>query len=433
MARNFKTVADAYLANACRCYLRWGARGKVRQMEQVYPRLREPTPPSDAPLLVGSGYESLDLANVIKTSLAVSGEVGIEKLIETLMVIVLEHAGAERGLLILPRGNELWIEAEAVTSRQAVDVRLRRTTVAASDLPESILRYVVRTREIVLLDDAKTQNQFSSDHFLAQKGSRSILCLPITSKAKLIGVLYLENNLSSHVFTPTRIEVLKLLASQAAISLENAALEEKEALLREVHHRVKNNLQLISSLLSLQAVRISDPAVAELFAESRDRVRSMALVHENLYRFGNFARAPMKPHLESVCAQLFRAYAPATEQISLHLDIDEVQLDLDRAVACGLIVNELVSNALKHAFPDGRRGALWISLQSLEADGCLLRVRDDGVGISESIHPKTAETLGLQLVNDLADQLRGSVEIRSLDGVDIAITFQTAAGKKITP
>src|SRR5262249_5435596 len=147
----------------------------------------------------------------------------------------------------------------------------------------------------------------------------------------------------------------------------------------------------------------------------------MALVHENLYRVGNFARVPMKQHLESICAQLFRAYALATEQISLHLDIGEVQLDLDRAVACGLIVNELVSNALKHAFPDGRRGRLYISLQSIESDDCLLRVRDDGVGISGSIDPKTAETLGLQLVNDLADQLHGRIEMRCFDGVDIAI------------
>jgi two-component sensor histidine kinase len=139
------------------------------------------------------------------------------------------------------------------------------------------------------------------------------------SRAKVVGLLYLENDLATHAFTPNRINVLKLLASQAAISLENASLEEKEALLKEVHHRVKNNLQLITSLLNLQAARVTDPMVAALFAESRDRVRSMALVHENLYRLGNFARVPMKPHLEGVCAQLFRAYAPATGQISLQL------------------------------------------------------------------------------------------------------------------
>src|SRR5262249_380690 len=159
---------------------------------------------------------------------------------------------------------------------------------------------------------------------------------------------------------------------------------------------------------------------------SRDRVRSMALVHENLYRLGNFARVPMKPHLESVSTQLFRAYAPASGQISLQLDIDQVQLDLDRAIASGLIVNHLVSNARKHAFPDSRRGTVWISLQASAADECLLRVRDDGVGISKSIEPKTADTLGLQLVSDLADQLHGSLAMRRLDGVDIAITFKTA-------
>jgi two-component sensor histidine kinase len=157
------------------------------------------------------------------------------------------------------------------------------------------------------------------------------------------------------------------------------------------------------------------------------------LVHENLYRLGNFARVPMSPHLESVSAQLFRAYAPATGQISLQLEIDEVQLDLDRAVACGLIVNELVSNALKHAFPDGRRGTLWVSLQTLEANEYLLRVRDDGVGMSKSIDPKTTDTLGLQLVSDLADQLHGSVAMRALNSVDIAITFQTSARRKTTP
>src|SRR5262249_56589577 len=120
---------------------------------------------------------------------------------------------------------------------------------------------------------------------------RSVFCLPILRQAKVVGLLYLENDLATHAFTPNRINVLKLLASQAAISLENASLEEKEALLKEVHHRVKNNLQLITSLLNLQAARITDPAVANLFAESRNHVRSMAMVHENLYKAGSFAGA----------------------------------------------------------------------------------------------------------------------------------------------
>ena len=146
-----------------------------------------------------------------------------------------------------------------------------------------------------------------------------------------------------------------------------ASLEEKNALLKEVHHRVKNNLQLINSLLSLQAARIADRAVAELFAESRNRVRSMALVHENLYRAGNFARIPMRAHIQNLAAHLIRAYGLQSRHIELSTEIDDIELDLDQAVSIGLIINELVSNALKHAFPPaprdpcGRDPCGWIS------------------------------------------------------------------------
>ena len=133
-----------------------------------------------------------------------------------------------------------------------------------------------------------------------------------------------------------------------------ASLDEKEALLKEVHHRVKNNLQLISSLLNLQAARIAEPGVAEKFAESRNRVRAMAMVHENLYRSGNFARVPMRAHIQRLCADLIRAYGMHSAGVDLKIDIDDVELDLDRAISIGLIINELVSNALKHAFPNGR-------------------------------------------------------------------------------
>ena len=173
---------------------------------------------------IGAPVEHLDLATVIKVSQAVSGEIVLEKLIDTLMRTAIEHAGAERGLLILPRGVEQRIEAEATTSGDTVIVRLREASVAEAALPESIVHYVVRTQESVILDDASAQNPFSADTYIRQHHARSILCLPLINQAKLIGVLYLENNLTPHVFTPTRIAVLKLLASQAAISLENASL-----------------------------------------------------------------------------------------------------------------------------------------------------------------------------------------------------------------
>jgi PAS domain S-box-containing protein len=236
-ARGFEKISHTYLRDARDCYLQWGADGKVRQLEQLYPHLREEPLPGPTSTIVAP-VEHLDLATVIKVSQAVSGEIELEKLIDTLMRTAIEHAGAERGLLILPRGDELRIEAEATTSGETVIVCLREASMAAAALPESIVNYVVRTRESVILDDASAQNPFSADAYIRQRHARSVLCLPLLKQAKLIGVLYLENNLTPHVFTPARMAVLKLLASEAAFSLENtrlySELTEREARIRRL-------------------------------------------------------------------------------------------------------------------------------------------------------------------------------------------------------
>jgi PAS domain S-box-containing protein len=238
LARGFEKIAYAYLREARYCYLRWEAAGKVRQLDQLYPQLREEEPAPGPTSTIGASVEHLDLATVLKVSQAMSGEIVLEKLIDTLMRTAIEHAGAERGLLILPRGVEQRIEAEATTSGDTVIVRLREASMAEVAVPESIIHYVVRTRESVILDDASVQHPFSADTYIRQQRARSILCLPLINQAKLIGLLYLENNLAPHVFTPTRITVLKLLASQAAISLENTRLyrdlTEREARIRRL-------------------------------------------------------------------------------------------------------------------------------------------------------------------------------------------------------
>jgi predicted ATPase/signal transduction histidine kinase len=223
-ARGFETIAHAYLRNARYCYLRWGAGGKVRQLDQTYPRLREQAALIVSTATNGAPVEQLDIGAVTKGSQAISCEVVLDRLIETLMTIVLEHAGAERGLLILLRDDASRIVAEATTGRDTVIVRLLGTPATPSELPDSVLQYVIRTQDSVILDDASAQNTFSADPYIRRKHARSVLCLPLVKQAKLIGTLYLENNLASHVFTPDRISVLKLLSSQAAISIENARL-----------------------------------------------------------------------------------------------------------------------------------------------------------------------------------------------------------------
>jgi PAS domain S-box-containing protein len=223
-ARGVGEIAHVYLRGARNCYLQWGAHGKVKQLDERYPHLQEEKAPSSGAATIGAPVAHLDVETVVKASQAVSGEIVLENLIKTLMVIAVEHAGAERGLLILPRGDQLWVEAEAITGRKAVEVNLRPALVAPSELPLSLLQYVVRTQEPVISDDASREKPFSADEYVASRHIRSALCLPLIKQAKLVGVLYLENKVAASVFTPARIAVLKLLASQAAISLENARL-----------------------------------------------------------------------------------------------------------------------------------------------------------------------------------------------------------------
>lgn len=203
-----------------------------------------------------------------------------------------------------------------------------------------------------------------------------------------------------------------------------ASLNEKDALLKEVHHRVKNNLQLISSLLNLQASRIVDPATASLFVDSRNRVRSMALVHENLYRAGNFAGIAIKQHILSLCSHLRRAYG--TSGIDIVADSDDITLDLDRAISCGLIINELVSNAFKHAFVGATSGLIQVSFRRQPSGQCELTVADNGVGMAGRIDIVDVMSLGLQLVRDLVEQLGGRIVIERDHGTRCVVSFDDA-------
>src|SRR5271170_4029285 len=235
-ARGLEKVAKAYLKEARSLYARWGADGKVKQLDELYPRLRdERTPTSSTAIAPPVGQ--LDVETVVKASQALSSEMVLPSLIEKLVRIAVEHAGAERGLLILIRDREPRIEAEATTGPDRIELVVRQKQVTPSDLPQSALHYVILTQESVLLDDASADDVYSKDEYVRQERPKSILCLPIVERAHLVGALYLENNLTACAFTPDRVAVLQFLASQAAISLENASLysdlQRSEAFLTE--------------------------------------------------------------------------------------------------------------------------------------------------------------------------------------------------------
>ncbi|MBD2097778.1 PAS domain S-box protein [Trichocoleus sp. FACHB-591] len=201
------------------------------------------------------------------------------------------------------------------------------------------------------------------------------------------------------------------------------SLREKEVLLKEIHHRVKNNLQIISSLLNLQAQYLNDSAALAIFRESQNRIESMALIHEKLYQSKDMARINASEYIYDLVTNLFYTYEINSEAIALKINIDEIWLGLDTAIPCGLIINELVLNALKHAFPKGHTGEICISFGLRDAHHLMLVVSDTGVGLPRDLDYQNTDSLGLQLVNALTQQLEGVIEINQSNGVKFEIVF----------
>lgn len=191
----------------------------------------------------------------------------------------------------------------------------------------------------------------------------------------------------------------------------HASLSEKEALLREVHHRVGNNLQVILSLLRLESGRASEPAAQTVLRDMQGRIHSMAQLHETVYRSGNFARVNLADYIQRLGSQLLRLYSAGNDAVRITFELERVSVDIDRAIPCGLMVNELVTNSLRHAFPDGPRGEIRVVLRQSAESGILLEVSDSGVGLPADFEDRRSRSLGLQLVVDLARQIKGRLEV----------------------
>lgn len=260
------------------------------------------------------------------------------------------------------------------------------------------------------------------------------LGVPLKVRQRTIGVMVVQSYQEGIRFKDEHLDMMIFVSNQVAMAIERrrgeesikGALQEKEVLLREIHHRVKNNLQVISSLLSLQADHVEDPQIVAAFRETQARVRSMSLIHEELYQASNLARVNFSDYLRRLTGYLANAYGVGG-RVRIHMDVRDVLLGVDTAIPLGLIVNELVSNALKHAFPDGRHGeiALWLTRIEDEADQHWyeLVVQDNGKGFPDNVDYRNTDSLGLQLVQVLSRQLRGHVELSVNGGTRFSLHF----------
>jgi two-component sensor histidine kinase len=305
-------------------------------------------------------------------------------------------------------------------------------------------RSIVLERSVRQIAVGQTGINATERAYMAQRQAKALLMLPMVFQDRVVGLVEIVQAHEERVFSDQEISLAQILANQTAVAVENArlyeraqteivertraeqelqaSLEEKVVLLKEIHHRVKNNLQVISSLLNLQSQTIEDDDTLATLRDSQNRIRSMALIHERLYRSRDLSRIDLGEYVQSLSSFLIRSYRAYTRAVQLRVDADDVALSIDAAVPCGLIINELMSNALKHAFPDGREGEIRVAIK---ADNGLvqLSVGDNGVGFPDDVDFRETESLGLQLVNTLVDQLDGTVALRVNGGTTFEIAF----------
>jgi len=269
------------------------------------------------------------------------------------------------------------------------------------------------------------------DYFRKQLGGekeRPLECTLINASGVEIAVIMAATPIQYKAETAVLGTITDITARKEMEARISASLREKEVLLQEIHHRVKNNLQVISSLLSLQADSVNNPDVMEVFRESERRIRSMAAVHEQLYRSKNLSVIDAAEYIQSVVDDVYSSYN-RNARIELHTELEPIDLTIDTAIPCGLVINELLSNALKYAFPGGRGGLVTVIVRNVPADrqegySSELLVYDDGIGLPDDIDVWKTESLGLQLVSSLCErQLRGRLEVRRNGGTCFYLRF----------
>jgi PAS domain S-box-containing protein len=258
-----------------------------------------------------------------------------------------------------------------------------------------------------------------------------IVARDLTETKKLISELAVAKN-----FLETKVEERTRELYKANLELQNEvatrkgaeghlrrSLQEKEFLLKEIHHRVKNNLQVISSILDLQAGSIADPHTLTVFKESQNRIRSMSLVHEQLYQSDDFAKIDFERYLQRLTSNLFYTLGYTNQDIRLQIQAPNISLSIDDSISCGFIITELITNSFKHGFPDGGTGTITIHFEKTDEGIFQLAVRDDGIGFPKNMDFRNTKTLGLQLVNILTNQLKGTITLDRGCGTSFTIRF----------
>jgi PAS domain S-box-containing protein len=327
-------------------------------------------------------------------------------------------------------------QSDTISMPFFVDEKDKFTTYPAKN---TLTGYVIRTGKPLLAEEPEIKRlEKIGEIKLVGTPAKIWLGVPLQSGKEIIGAVVVQSYTDPSLYTTKHMEVLQFVSGQMAMALERkkgedqvkASLHEKEVLLKEIHHRVKNNLQIIHSLLYLQAKKTTDVKAHELFLNSQNRVRSMALIHEKLYGSKDLSKVDFSEYTKSLTDHLRSIYKTEGKTIDISVEMANIFLPIDTAIPCGLIVNELVSNSLKYAFPNGNDGKISIELSSNNIKGVdektlfTLIVRDNGIGLPKDLEKKQKKSLGMVLVKNLTTQLDGELERHSDNGAVVKIDFK---------
>lgn len=342
--------------------------------------------------------------------------------------VALKNRTAERALLASEeKFRKLFNNAnDAIFLHQLTEDGVSGKFVEVNSVASQILGYTHEELLNMSPRDIEDIKSFNESKRMAGRVKENKITFETTLMSKDGRKIPVEIN--THIFTLNQdklsLSIARDITERKKMEEEiKVSLEEKEMLLREIHHRVKNNLMIISSLLNLQSRYITDKEVLDVFKDSQNRARSMALIHDRLYQSSHLKRINIGDYILTLASDLFRIYAIAQDRVELNFDLEDVMIDINTMIPLGLIVNELLSNCLKHAFPNDRSGRIDIAFQG-ENEHYQLTVADDGVGFPENLDYRNTKSLGLRLVNILTDQIDGKMELKQDKGTQFTIEFK---------
>ena len=433
--KSLTEVASKYMKQAFSIYKKWGATAKLTQLKETYSNLLA-TSNTD---FITEKSQSIDYLSLLKASHTISEEIHLETLLRKFLDLIKQNSGAQRSYLIVKENTHWNIHASHDNNSDDYKI-LESSPYSEALISNHIVQYVMKSEELVIINDASQQkHDFTLDPYFNSEHILSVLCLPIKLQNEMIGVLYLENNINTNVFTENRITTLNLLISQCVISLKNAWLyksldekvkertkeleksnEEKSFLLKEIHHRVKNNFQIVSSLLSFQKREFNDPIISQKFEESRLRITSMAKIHERMYQAEDLKTIDVKKHLSELVFEIVDNYQ-IEAVIMVNTNIHDVSINMKTLIPIGLIINEIITNSMKYAFSNLEKGIISISLKAINKNTFEMILGDNGIGIDKA----QKGSLGMKLVDIFVKQIDGTIVLLDTPGTNYKITFES--------